>query len=497
MCTSIDKSKIFEAGRLKNYEKAWREITSDNQILDIVLHCHIHFYDNLHPVRKELKRTLMFNRIEEKIIDKEICNLLELKVIQEVNNSDDQYLSPIFTVPKKDGEHRMILNLKDLNQNIEYYHFKMDTFETALKLIKPNCFMASIDVRHAYYSVPIAHEDRKFLRFKWKNAIFQYTCLPNGISCAPRYFTKLLKPVYSTLRKMGHLNFGYIDDSLLIGDSRKECLENVNDTNWLEKVDNVILECKSLYKKEQVSLTELAKVIGILVSVFPAVEFGQLHYRNLELQKIYALRMSHGDFNAKTKVTEAMKLQLKWWFDYIKDQYRIINHGNPDKIITTDASTQGWGSVSMSFEIGGRWNETESKQHINYLELLAAFYGLRAFCKDDEGIHVGLKMDNTCAIAYINNMGRIRSKVCNELATNIWLWCIQRGIWLSASYVHTSQNVADIESRKFNENIEWKLNSNVFRIVTEKLGVPNFDLFASRLNTQHMHHGNQIQDVKL
>jgi hypothetical protein len=33
-----------------------------------------------------------------------------------------------------------------------------------------------------------------------------------------------------------------------------------------------------------------------------------------------ALRMSHGDFNAKTKVTKAMKLQLKWWFDYIKAQ---------------------------------------------------------------------------------------------------------------------------------------------------------------------------------
>jgi hypothetical protein len=78
----IDKSQIFKADRLKNYEKAWREITSDNHIFDIVLYCHIHFYDNLHnlhPVRKDLKRTLMFNRIEEKIIDKEICNLLELK----------------------------------------------------------------------------------------------------------------------------------------------------------------------------------------------------------------------------------------------------------------------------------------------------------------------------------------------------------------------------------------------------------------------------------
>jgi hypothetical protein len=42
------------------------------------------------PKRKELKITLMFNRIEEKIIDKEIRNLLELKVIEEVKNSDDQ-----------------------------------------------------------------------------------------------------------------------------------------------------------------------------------------------------------------------------------------------------------------------------------------------------------------------------------------------------------------------------------------------------------------------
>jgi hypothetical protein len=48
----------------------------------------------------------------------------------------------------------------------------MDTFKTALKLIKPNCFMASIDVRHAYYSVAIAHEDRKFLRFEWKKCNF-------------------------------------------------------------------------------------------------------------------------------------------------------------------------------------------------------------------------------------------------------------------------------------------------------------------------------------
>jgi hypothetical protein len=51
-------------------------------------------------------------------------DLLKMGVIEEVEHSDVQYLSPIFTVPKKDGEYRMILNLKDLNLNIDYYHFK-------------------------------------------------------------------------------------------------------------------------------------------------------------------------------------------------------------------------------------------------------------------------------------------------------------------------------------------------------------------------------------
>ena len=75
----------------------------------------------------------------------------------------------------------------------------METFETALKLINLNSYMASIDIRHIYYSVPIAVECKKFLCFKWKGTFFQYTCLPNEISCTPRYFTKLLKPVYATL----------------------------------------------------------------------------------------------------------------------------------------------------------------------------------------------------------------------------------------------------------------------------------------------------------
>ena len=55
--------------------------------------------------------------------------------------------------------------------------------------------MASIDLTDAYYTVPVASEHRKYLRFIWGGKLFQCTCLSNGLSAAPRYFTKLLKQV--------------------------------------------------------------------------------------------------------------------------------------------------------------------------------------------------------------------------------------------------------------------------------------------------------------
>jgi hypothetical protein len=177
----------------------------------------------------------------------------------------------------------------------------MDTFENAIKIITKNCSMASIDLRHAYYSVPVATEHQTFLQ--WKGKIYQYTCLPNGISSAPRSFTKLMKPVYSKLRTLGFINIGYIDDSLLCGDSVEECSNNVQETVKLmsklefeihkdmsvftptkrivflgniidtenmivslpeEKKQNIITECTNLFTKNTAKIRQVAKVIGLI-----------------------------------------------------------------------------------------------------------------------------------------------------------------------------------------------------------------------------------------
>ena len=64
----------------------------------------------------------------------------------------------------------------------------------------------------------------------FNGTLYQYTCLPNGLSSAPHMFIKLLKPVYASLYTLGDLSLGYIDDSYLQGDSAKECTSNIKAT---------------------------------------------------------------------------------------------------------------------------------------------------------------------------------------------------------------------------------------------------------------------------
>ena len=182
------------------------------------------------PLQNKAPHAKPFSESEEKIIDMEIERLQQRKVIMQTTHSVGEFISTIFIRCKKDGGHRLILNLRKLNKKVEKHHFKMQTFTSALTLITKDCYMASIDWKDAYYSVPVLPEYQKYLRFQWKGQLFQYTCLPNGLSSAPRIFTKITKPIFSVLRRKGHLNSSYTDDSLVIGDTLTECRENVMDT---------------------------------------------------------------------------------------------------------------------------------------------------------------------------------------------------------------------------------------------------------------------------
>ena len=75
-----EKGEIeFKAGVLKNFYENWRKITSDQNILDIVCHCHIEFLQNP-PIQKTIPYQRICDKKQEMIIDLEIQKLLELGV---------------------------------------------------------------------------------------------------------------------------------------------------------------------------------------------------------------------------------------------------------------------------------------------------------------------------------------------------------------------------------------------------------------------------------
>ena len=51
--------------------------------------------------------------------------------------------------------------------------------------------MASLDLKDAYFSVPIVWPHRKYFRFLWQFELYEFTCLPFGYSLAPLAFTKI------------------------------------------------------------------------------------------------------------------------------------------------------------------------------------------------------------------------------------------------------------------------------------------------------------------
>ena len=62
--------------------------------------------------------------------------------------------------------------------------------------------------------------------------------------------------------------------------------------------------CQDLVKSKYVTVRDVAHVIGLLVSSLPAVQFGALYYRRLELNKITALRQNQGDYDAVMNLSE-------------------------------------------------------------------------------------------------------------------------------------------------------------------------------------------------
>lgn len=188
------KGEGFRAGNIARFLDNWLKITSDQKIISMVRGVKLDFVDL--PVQDCIPREYRFNKESSLILDQEIGSLVGRGIVTGVVQPQDGFLFNVFLRPKPGGKHRMILDLSSLNDNINQKHFKMTHLDTAVAMMSRDCFMGSIDLKDAFYSVLIIQESRKFLCFQWKGQIYQFNAMPFGLTSAPRIFTKIMKPVF-------------------------------------------------------------------------------------------------------------------------------------------------------------------------------------------------------------------------------------------------------------------------------------------------------------
>ncbi|KAL7296870.1 hypothetical protein TKK_0010263 [Trichogramma kaykai] len=211
--------------------KNWAKITTDKTNLSWLSGVKIQF--SRRPVQRMEPKTPKLTAGEENEISKLFGELMMKGAIKKCKPKAGQFLSSIFLRQKANGSHRLILNLKGLKKFIDTNHFKLEDGRTIAKIMEENCYMASIDLKDAYYLIPMHKSYRKYLRFKHNKNYYEFSCLAFGLNIAPYIFTKLLKPVVADLGNKGLKSVIYSDDLMLFGKTYNDCLLNVNRTKAL------------------------------------------------------------------------------------------------------------------------------------------------------------------------------------------------------------------------------------------------------------------------
>jgi len=509
-------------GRLARFASFWHRITKDPWVLDTVSRgLFIDFVSS--PVQLVTPSEGSMTESMRAVCDQAVIEMLAKGAIVVAPSNTAGFVSRLFAVPKKlPGTWRPIVNLKPLNSFVRYEHFKMEGLATARHLLQRGDYLGKIDLKDAYFTIPVASVHQPFLRFRWRGVLYQFICVPFGLAPAPRVFTKILKPVVAFLRSQGLRLVIYLDDMLFLNQSEEglrsdmdRAVSLLQSLGWLiswdkshmtpsqvleflglvidsrslsfalppEKIARTRLLCQRALDKDRISLRDLASIMGMFSWAIPAVPFAQAHYRRVQQSLIAQLRWNGGDFDGFVRLTRSAREDLSWWVQNVEFvNGRTLFPSEPDIFIFSDASLSGWGASCCGVNTRGPWTAAQSSFHINELELLAALYALQSFTSKSYGVSVCLRLDNSTAVAYINKGGGTRSLSMTRISRLISNWCEERKLIVEAVYLPGVLNViADAESRALPDSSDWALHPSTFKRLAA-LWCIDVDLFAAVWN---------------
>ena len=461
----------------------------------------------------------------QEALELEVAELVRKRAVElVVRPSSPGHYGRLFVVPKSSGGWRPVLDLSPLNVFLRKVRFRMETPASVRKAIRLGDWATSIDLTDAYFHVLMHIRDRKYLRFVWEEAVYQFRALPFGLSLAPWIFTMIARELCAAVRGLGIFLRAYLDDWLIHNLSRQECLSHTGlvlqmaarlgfTVNFLksdlspsqqftylgmafdtvayvvrpapQRVSKFLDLLKVLLRKKFLSPREIASLLGSMESMATLIPLGRVFKR--PLQREFRLRWDQCSQRWDDQLATgpwfsqsvAPWLERAWLEEGVP-----IRDPVPDKELFTDASLLGWGAHMDGLTAHGTWGEELQLQHINMLELEAVALAVESFLPSLRGLRVLVWTDNTTVQAYLNRQGGTVSTSLSTRTEQLLIWARAQGISLVARHIAGSLNVlADQLSRSHMViQTEWTLAHRILNYVWEQWEKPLVDLFATRFN---------------
>jgi hypothetical protein len=115
------------------------------------------------------------------------------------------------------GKLRVIFDARALNALLRDPRGVVRYDDVRLALQQAIC-CTKLDIEGAYRHVRVKDEQQRYLCFEIAGILYQYTCLPFGVSWAPALFLDAVRPIVAAARREGIRLVWYMDDFLIVAD---------------------------------------------------------------------------------------------------------------------------------------------------------------------------------------------------------------------------------------------------------------------------------------
>ena len=436
----------------------------------------------------------------------EVTRMLAMKAIV-ATKEKDLVVSSIYTVAKKCGKRRPVINLRWVNSFINRQHFKMSTMKDVKAAMSSGCYMATVDLKDCFWALPVCERDQKYLAFEFMGMRYKFLVLPFGLGPSPLFITKLYRTMVEYLQARGHRLIIYIDDILILGQSAIECANTVQallallkelgavvnyvksnftpmqEVEYLgfileshkmvirappKKISNMMKALKHAHKQTTMSARQAASLMGKLGSMADALLPCRVHTSALHDFKLAALRWG---WDCQLPLPAQVHHDLKWWITHLVAlNGRGIIPPAVDYKAATDASDYGWGAwIQTTTDLiswGGLFTWAEATQlHINQKELMAILFFLQSSPISLRHKVVDIGVDNTTALSYVRKLGG-RHKYLAQISDQVFHFLMTHHTVLLAYHLPGEMNtLADHESRKMRKihSADLKMNHKYFK----------------------------------